>query len=53
MVYTYSSLGRNKIDLVQHEDKMLVRSLSGKVFLNVTTPGSQRISSIDNVQDNI
>ena len=32
---------------------MLVRSLSGKVLLNVTTPGSNGISGINNMQDDI
>lgn len=50
---TYSNLGRNKVDLVQHEHKMLVRGFLAEVFLNTPAAGALRVAGVDNMQNDI
>jgi len=50
---TYGSPGGNKIDLVQDIHEMLVRLLLSQVLDNRLTPRTERIPSIENMDDNI
>lgn len=50
---TYSNLGGNQITLVQNEDKMLMGCFLLEIFLNRPASCAQRITSIQNMQDDI
>lgn len=46
---TYSNTGRDKIALVEYENKMLVGSLLFHVLLNRSTAGTKWVSSVKDV----
>ena len=50
---THSDPGRHKVDLVQHIHQMLVRLLLADVLDNGLTPGAHRISSVQNMDDDV
>jgi hypothetical protein len=50
---TYSYFGRNKIDLVQDEDEMLVWCFCADVLFHTSTPCTIRVTSVENMQNNI
>lgn len=50
---TYSNLGRDQVTLVQNENKMLVWCFLLKIFLNRSAACSQRITGVQNMQDDI
>jgi hypothetical protein len=50
---TYSNLRRDKIDLVQHEDEMLVWRFGPDVLLHTATSCTVGVASVENVQDDI
>lgn len=50
---THRSPSRNEVDLIQHVDQMLVRLLLPQVLDDRLTPCSERISSIENMDDDV
>jgi hypothetical protein len=52
-VRTYCCLGGHQIYLVQDEYKMLMWRLRSEILLDVATPGSDGITGIQNVQNDV